>query len=81
MTGRNGAGKSTLLRKLITSLNVPQEHITYVPQEIGLEHSQDILTQVRALPDKQKGYMMTIVSGSGERHPCHQEETTTVWRK
>ena len=67
ITGPNGAGKSTLIRKILSLLNVPKEHITYVPQEINLEQSQNLLTQVQKLPNKQKGHLMTIVSRLGSR--------------
>ena len=67
LTGPNGAGKSTLIRKILPSLNVPKEHITYIPQEISLEQSQNLLAEVRTLPNEQKGHLMTIVSRLGSR--------------
>jgi macrolide transport system ATP-binding/permease protein len=67
ITGPNGAGKSTLIRHLLPLLNVPQEHIAYVPQEIDVRQSQDILAQVQALPHEQLGHLMTIVSRLGSR--------------
>jgi macrolide transport system ATP-binding/permease protein len=65
ITGPNGAGKSTLIRHIVDRLNVPQEHITYVPQEIVLSQSQDILAQARDLPRDKLGHLMTIVSRLG----------------
>jgi ATPase subunit of ABC transporter with duplicated ATPase domains len=67
VTGSNGAGKSTLIRLIVDSLNVSKEHITYVPQEIDLSQSQEILGQVRALPKDKLGHLMTIVSRLGSR--------------
>lgn len=67
LTGPNGAGKSTLIRSIVYSLNVPEKHITYVPQEIDLKYSQDILARALALPDDKLGHLMTIVSRLGSR--------------
>jgi len=67
ITGPNGSGKSTLIRRIVNSLNVSKKHITYVPQEIDLSHSQDILAEALALPDDKLGHLMTIVSRLGSR--------------
>lgn len=67
ITGPNGAGKSTLIRHLLDQLNVPREHLTYVPQEIDLKRSQEILSQIRELPNEKLGHLMTIVSRLGSR--------------
>lgn len=67
ITGPNGSGKSTLIRSIVEALNVPREHITYIPQEIDANQSQNILTQARELPGDRLGYLMTIVSRLGSR--------------
>ena len=67
ITGQNGAGKSTLLQYIISHLNVPSANITYVPQEIDLSRSREILNQAQELPSDQKGHLMTIVSRLGSR--------------
>lgn len=67
LTGVNGAGKSTLLRWLLPHVNVPPEHLTYVPQEIDVQQARDILTQVQDLPHEQLGHVMTIISRLGSR--------------
>jgi len=67
ITGPNGAGKSTLLRHVLPHVNVPEAHVTYVPQEIDLRRSQEILTQVRELPNERLGHVMTIISRLGSR--------------
>jgi ATPase subunit of ABC transporter with duplicated ATPase domains len=67
LTGPNGSGKSTLIRKIVESLRVPEEHVTYVPQEIDLKRSQSILTEAVALPNDKLGHLMTIVSRLGSR--------------
>ncbi len=67
ITGPNGSGKSTLVRSIVNSLNVSQKHMTYVPQEIALGRSQELLAQALALPDDKLGHLMTIVSRLGSR--------------
>jgi ATPase subunit of ABC transporter with duplicated ATPase domains len=67
LTGPNGSGKSTFIRKIVASLSVPEEHVTYVPQEIDLHRSQRILAQAQALAGKKLGHLMTIVSRLGSR--------------
>ena len=67
VTGPNGAGKSTLVRHVVESLNLPKERVTYLPQEIDLERSKDIMADARGLPRDQLGHMMTVVSRLGSR--------------
>ncbi|WP_366515760.1 ATPase, T2SS/T4P/T4SS family [Prosthecochloris sp.] len=76
VTGPNGAGKSTLLRYILTYLNVPKEHLTYVPQEIDIQRSQEILARVRELSPEQLGQVMNIISRLGSR-PHRLLESTT----
>lgn len=65
ITGANGTGKSTLLRYIVDQINAPKENITYIPQEIPLERSQEILNEALALPNEKLGHLMTIVSRLG----------------
>jgi ATPase subunit of ABC transporter with duplicated ATPase domains len=67
LTGLNGCGKSTLIGYIMQSLNLRKDHVTYVPQEIDIHVSQDIMTQARNLPNEKLGQMMTIVSCLGSR--------------
>ena len=67
ITGPNGSGKSTLIRSIVKKLNVPREHITYIPQEIDAHQSQSILTRAQELPGDKLGYLMAIVSRLGSR--------------
>jgi ATPase subunit of ABC transporter with duplicated ATPase domains len=65
ITGANGSGKSTLIQKLIPFLNVSSGRRVYVPQEIDQNRSEEILVRAKALPNQQKGNLMTIVSRLG----------------
>jgi len=67
LTGLNGSGKSTLIGYIMRSLNLPENHVTYVPQEIDAHASQDVMSRARDLPNEKLGKMMTIVSCLGSR--------------
>jgi ATPase subunit of ABC transporter with duplicated ATPase domains len=67
ITGPNGSGKSTLVRHIVVSLNLPEERVTYLPQEIDLGASQKTMDNARALPKGALGHMMTVVSRLGSR--------------
>ena len=67
ITGLNGSGKSSLIRYIVRSLNLPANLVTYVPQEIKIQASQNIMAQARDLPKEKLGQMMTVVSCLGSR--------------
>ena len=67
LTGLNGSGKSTLIGHIIKSLNLPEDQVTYIPQEIDVNASQDIMARARQLPHDKLGQMMTVVSCLGSR--------------
>ncbi|MBT8374590.1 MAG: ABC transporter ATP-binding protein, partial [Deltaproteobacteria bacterium] len=48
-------------------LNLPMNRVTYVPQEIGINASQDVMAKARNLPNQKLGQMMTVVSCLGSR--------------
>ena len=67
LTGLNGSGKSTLIGHIMQSLNLQENHVTYVPQEIDIHASQDIMGRARDLANEKLGQMMTVVSCLGSR--------------
>jgi len=67
LQGINGGGKSTLLKHLLPQFNVPEERLVYMPQEIAVDESAQILDAARALPRDELGRMMTVVSRLGSR--------------
>ena len=67
LTGLNGCGKSTFVGYIMRSLNLQEHHVTYIPQEIDIHASQDVMARARDLPDEKLGQMMTIVSCLGSR--------------
>jgi len=67
LTGPNGAGKSTLVRYILNHLNLKEEHLIYLPQEIDLQTSRALISEVRSLSDEMLGHLMTIISRLGSR--------------
>ena len=67
LKGLNGTGKSSLIRRIVGALNVPEEHVVYLPQEIERKQARQILEQAQELPNEQLGHLMTIVSRLGSR--------------
>jgi ATPase subunit of ABC transporter with duplicated ATPase domains len=65
LTGINGCGKSSLIDHIMQSMNLPKRYVAYVPQEIDIHVSQDILKQARTLSNETLGQMMTVVSCLG----------------
>ena len=62
LTGPNGMGKTTLVALIIDSLNLPRDKVTYMPQEIDLRTSTELVREVRSLKDEMLGRVMTVVS-------------------
>ncbi|UCH83434.1 MAG: ABC-F family ATP-binding cassette domain-containing protein [Candidatus Latescibacterota bacterium] len=67
LTGPNGTGKSTLVRRIISSVNVPEARLTYIPQEINAFDSARILDRAKTLSKKMLGVTMTAISRLGSR--------------
>ncbi len=67
LTGLNGSGKSTLIGYIMQSLKLPENHVTYIPQEIDIHASQEVMARARDLPTEKLGQMMTVVSCLGSR--------------
>ncbi|HEY9161882.1 MAG TPA: ATP-binding cassette domain-containing protein [Desulfomonilia bacterium] len=67
VSGINGAGKSTLIRHVISCSCLPEDKITYIPQEIDLKDTGRIMDEVKRLPRERLGHVMTVVSCLGSR--------------
>ena len=76
ITGVNGSGKSTLVQHIMLSSSLDRDKVVYLPQQIDLTASQEIMDRARNLPDTELGQMMTIVSRLGSR-PRRLLESTT----
>ena len=67
LTGPNGSGKSTLIRSLLANLELPGDHLLYLPQEVSALESTRILNEVRSLDRKDLGKVMRIISCLGSQ--------------
>lgn len=65
LIGPNGAGKSTLIRHIVQKLIHFKDDILYIPQEISIEQSKEVIDQIHSLKSDEKGKMMTIISRLG----------------
>ncbi len=75
LTGLNGTGKSSFLTHIINQLNLPKDRVTYIPQEISITQSRQILNDIDHLTSEQLGFMMTVVNRLGTRPPRLLEST------
>ena len=67
LTGANGSGKSTLITRLLKTVDLPPERVTYIPQEIPHQRAKKLVTQTRSLAKEELGQLMTIISRLGSR--------------
>jgi ATPase subunit of ABC transporter with duplicated ATPase domains len=75
VVGPNGAGKSTLLHALLKGTEQNGD-LCYLPQEIDVETSTQLLRSLRELPGTQLGQLIGIVSRLGS-DPGRLLETET----
>ncbi|MEA2010514.1 MAG: ATP-binding cassette domain-containing protein [Actinomycetota bacterium] len=62
VAGPNGVGKTTLLNTLVDAAAIPTERILVLHQETTREDAIGWLDTVRALPNKDQGRVMSLVS-------------------
>ncbi len=67
LTGLNGAGKSTLISHIVNTMKPDDEKFTFIPQEINMELSKQIMLRAKKLPGDKLGKMMAVVSRLGSR--------------
>ncbi len=65
LTGPNGSGKSTLIRLVIEKLNIEKELLTFIPQEISMVETKEIVQEVKKLPNDELGKLMILISRLG----------------
>ena len=67
LTGPNGSGKSSLVRKIYAEMIIEPDKVVYLPQEISLLQTQQMMQEVHSLPEDRLGNLMTLVSCLGTR--------------
>ena len=67
LTGPNGSGKSTLLNHIKCQLDIGRDKLIFIPQELRLERSKELVAQVRALNNDTLAHLMAIVSRLNSR--------------
>ena len=67
ITGANGSGKSTFIRYILDHIDMLKEHLVYLPQEIDMVETRNIMSDVGRLSPEQLGKIMTVVSALGSR--------------
>ena len=67
ITGANGMGKTTFIRHILNHIDIPNEHLVYLPQEIDMMKTRKIMADVNHLSHEQLGKIMTVVSALGSR--------------
>jgi ATPase subunit of ABC transporter with duplicated ATPase domains len=67
LTGPNGCGKTTLITTISSSLSLPDDRVTYLPQELRTDESVRLLNELRSMSGEKLGWVMNIVSRLGSR--------------
>ncbi|MBU2494234.1 MAG: ATP-binding cassette domain-containing protein [Bacteroidetes bacterium] len=62
LTGLNGSGKSNLLKILLPHINADRNNISYIPQEISIEETKNIIEEIKYLSNEELGRLMIIIS-------------------
>lgn len=65
LKGPNGSGKSTFLKYLIQEGKISGDKVLYLPQEYSEKDVDTVLEEVKNLPPKVKGRVMTLFASLG----------------
>ena len=65
LTGENGSGKSTFIKYILKHINANTENITYIPQEISVNETKELIAEIKKLPNDQLGKLMIVISRLG----------------
>jgi macrolide transport system ATP-binding/permease protein len=74
LTGSNGTGKSTLIKTILKNLHVTEEKYIYIPQEINIQKSKEIINDIKQLPNERLGKVMSLIKRLGSE-PARLLET------
>lgn len=63
--GANGSGKTTLIEALLRAATVPKDRILYLPQDLSASDGRAVLEEIRSLPSKERGRVLSMVAALG----------------
>lgn len=67
LTGPNGCGKTTLITTIFSCLCLPDDRVTYLPQELDINESSRLLSELHSMSGEKLGWVMNIISRLGSR--------------
>lgn len=73
--GNNGSGKSTFIEYFLKRRPLSENQIIYIPQEISLIQSKEMIKRISDYDNEAKGKIMTLISRLGS-DPKHVIETS-----
>ena len=65
LTGNNGTGKSTLINAILKKVQVSKEKYIYIPQEISIDRTKEIINNIKQLPNERLGKVMSLIKRLG----------------
>ena len=65
LTGNNGTGKSTLIKEILKQLQVSDDKYIYIPQEISIDKTKEIINDVKKLSNDCLGKVMALIKRLG----------------
>ncbi len=65
LTGNNGTGKSTLIKEVLRQVQVTTEKYIYIPQEISIDKTKEIINDVKKLSNERLGKVMALIKRLG----------------
>ena len=75
LTGNNGTGKTSLIKIILEKMQLEQQKVLYIPQEVSIDESINILAKAKSLNNVKLGQIMSIVNRLGSE-PARLFETS-----
>ncbi|MBN2000165.1 ABC-F family ATP-binding cassette domain-containing protein [candidate division KSB1 bacterium] len=65
LAGDNGSGKSTFIHDVVQKIKIPDQFKVYIPQEIPLQSSINIIREIKTFNNEDKGRLLTLIRRLG----------------